>query len=64
MKKLIPLSIICIAVVLYLTGPAWAENPAGRVITVTGEAEIKVVPDRVFLTLGVETSDKSLITIR
>ena len=28
------------------------------VITVTGEAEIRVVPDEVILTLGVETWDK------
>lgn len=31
-----------------------------RLITVTGEADIKVVPDEVVLTLGVETSDKVL----
>lgn len=31
-----------------------------RLITTTGEAEVRVVPDQVVLTLGVETSDVSL----
>ena len=29
-------------------------------ITVTGEAEVRVIPDEIILSLGVETSDKSL----
>lgn len=39
-------------------GPANRAEP--RLITVSGEAEIKVIPDEVVLTLGVETSDKQL----
>ncbi|MFA4837497.1 MAG: SIMPL domain-containing protein [Dehalococcoidia bacterium] len=35
-----------------------------RTFTVTGEAEIRVVPDEVVLTLGVETLDKDLNTAR
>ncbi len=31
-----------------------------RTISVEGEAEIKIAPDRILLTLGVETSDKDL----
>ena len=43
---------------------AWAQDPAeaeetGQ-ISVTGEAEIRVVPDEVILTLGVETWDKTM----
>lgn len=57
------MGILFSVVALCLTTPALAVNPAG-VITVNGEAEIKVIPDRVVLTLGVETSDKSLITAK
>jgi uncharacterized protein YggE len=43
---------------------AWAQDPAGEEevgqISVTGEAEIRVVPDEVILTLGVETWDKNM----
>lgn len=39
-------------------GPENRAEP--RLITVSGEADIKVVPDEVVLTLGVETSDKQL----
>ena len=43
---------------------AWAQDPAeaeetGQ-ISVSGEAEIRVVPDEVILTLGVETWDKNM----
>jgi len=37
--------------------------PPGR-ITVNGQAEVRVVPDEVILTLGVETNDMSLATAR
>jgi len=42
--------------------PAMAETepPSPRLITVTGDAEVKVVPDEVILTLGVETWDDHL----
>ena len=33
-----------------------ADVPTPRMITVTGNAEVKVVPDEVILTFGVETS--------
>ncbi len=41
--------------------PARADEPtAPRQIQVTGDAEVRVAPDEVLLTLGVETSDKDL----
>ena len=36
------------------------EQPERRLITVTGDAEVRVVPDEVILTLGVETWNKQL----
>ena len=36
------------------------DRAAPRLITVTGEAEVNVVPDEVILTVGVETSDRQL----
>lgn len=39
-------------------GPSNRAEP--RLITVSGEADVKVIPDEVVLTLGVETSDKQL----
>lgn len=43
-----------------LATSAFAQLGQPRVITVTGEAEVKVAPDRVVLFLGVETRSKSL----
>jgi uncharacterized protein len=44
-----------------LPRPAGAQNePTMRTISVSGEAQINVVPDQIILTLGVETSDKDL----
>jgi uncharacterized protein YggE len=41
--------------------PVATSTPAQpRTVTVTGEAEVRVVPDEVILTLGVETWDKDL----
>ncbi len=42
--------------------PAEAHEPP--LVTVTGEAEVLVVPDEVILTLGVETWDKDLATAK
>lgn len=42
-----------------------AENPTyPRMIYVNGEAEVKVVPDEVVLTVGIETSNKNLNTAK
>ena len=43
---------------------AIAEQTEPGIITVTGEAEVRVVPDEVVLTFGVETSNKNLDSAR
>ena len=57
-------AIASLAVLLILALTAWAQDqPASaepRRVTVTGEAEVRVVPDEVILTLGIETWDKDL----
>ncbi len=54
--------ILALFVVLTVTG--WSDEPVQgtepRRVTVTGEAEVRVVPDEVILTLGIETWDKNL----
>ena len=56
--------VVGIAVILILALSAWAENQSvsteSRIITVTGDAEVRVVPDEVVLTLGIETWNKDL----
>lgn len=60
MKKLLKLMGLLI-VSLAISRPAFAECPQKpRLITVTGDAEVRVEPDEVILTLGVETWDKDL----
>lgn len=39
-------------------------NPSPRTITVSGDAEVRVVPDEVILTVGVETWDEDLDTAK
>lgn len=56
--------LVAVAAVAALLIIAWtsSEPVSGepRIITVSGEAEVRVVPDEVILTLGVETWDKNL----
>ncbi|MFK7815755.1 MAG: SIMPL domain-containing protein [Gammaproteobacteria bacterium] len=48
-------------VVFFVPVLVFAEHhPVPRLITVSGEAEVRVVPDEVVFTLGVETSNKAL----
>jgi uncharacterized protein YggE len=47
----------CVSAQFYGTGQETSSLP---LITVTGEAEVRVIPDEIILSLGVETSDKSL----
>jgi uncharacterized protein len=53
-----------LALLLILALAAWTQaQPASgetRQVTVTGEAEVRVVPDEVILSLGIETWDKDL----
>jgi len=62
--KLGAVAIASTALLAVLLLSAWTDNGASsqepRRITVTGEAEVRVVPDEVILTLGVETWDKDL----
>lgn len=51
------IAIFCLVSIL----PAYAENDSNlSLVTVTGDAEVKVVPDEVILTLGVETWNQDL----
>jgi hypothetical protein len=56
------LLILTLVAILSLTGwtGAQAEPTEPGLITVSGEAEVRVVPDEVVLTLGIETRDKDL----
>jgi hypothetical protein len=66
--KLNPIAPLLVAVIAVLVYAAWAPNPAApplqsaepRLVTVTGDADVRVVPDEVILTLGVETWDENL----
>jgi uncharacterized protein YggE len=57
-----------LALVLILGLSAWTQaqsaSQEARTVTVTGEAEVRVVPDEVILTLGVETWNKNLETAK
>lgn len=60
--------VLLVVVVIFVAG--WTPQPASQtppqatdnpgMITVSGEAELRIVPDEVILHLGIETSDKSL----
>lgn len=58
------IALASLALLLVLTLSAWAtsqsETVEPRTITVTGDAQLRVVPDEVILTLGVETWDKNM----
>ncbi|MBN1137352.1 MAG: SIMPL domain-containing protein [Anaerolineae bacterium] len=58
------IAIASTALLAILLLSAWTDNQPSpqepRRITVTGEAEVRVVPDEVILALGVETWDKNL----
>lgn len=61
-KEAVGLAVVILVAVF--VGTAWADTDSAsdqpRLIAVTGEAEVRVVPDEVVLTLGVETWDKNL----
>ena len=52
---------VCVFAIVTLCSfsPVWAQEPRSE-INVSGSAEVKVVPDEVYLRLGVETRDISL----
>jgi uncharacterized protein len=64
--KTIALPVILIAILLCVPSLCFAQRdltprPDGRFITVTGEAEINVVPDKAIITLGASNRDLSVI---
>lgn len=55
--------VILLAALIVPFGTIAAQEESGQ-ITVTGEAEVRVVPDEVILTLGVETWDASIVAAK
>lgn len=56
-----------LAFALALPCPAFAAPPSTgepRLITVTGDADVHVIPDEVFFTLSVESRDKDIVTAK
>lgn len=57
-------SVVGVALILILALSAWTDSETvsrePRLITVTGDAEVRIVPDEVVLTLGIETWNKDL----
>jgi uncharacterized protein YggE len=68
MKTITSILTAAAIIILVLVLPAQAGSPPEtsepRLITVTGDAEVRVVPDEVILTLGVETWDEDLATAK
>jgi hypothetical protein len=62
--KINSITLFIASLILTLTLVAWQNQPAAtaepRTITVTGDADVRVVPDEVILTLGVETWHEDL----
>ncbi len=56
--------LLALGLIALAGGPVAGQTPQTRSITVTGEAEIRVVPDEVRLTLGVQTWDEDVETAR
>jgi uncharacterized protein YggE len=58
------IAIVTVGILAVLSLSAWTGNQEGSQevgsISVTGDAEVRVVPDEVILTLGVETWDKNM----
>jgi uncharacterized protein YggE len=60
---------VAITLVLVFAFASWTRaqpvtQQETRSITVTGEAEVRVVPDEVILTVGVETEDRELVVAK
>jgi len=57
--KRFPLLVGIVALAVLIAAPGFAENVT-RKVSVRGNAEVKIVPDQVILTLGVETFDSTM----
>lgn len=53
-------AVFCFLAVFWLSTGATAQFAKSNIISVTGDAEIRVPPDEVVLRVGVETADKNL----
>jgi len=51
--------IICIALIIFFSSTSWASEEK-RTITVTGDADVHVIPDKVTINLGVQSFEKEL----
>jgi uncharacterized protein YggE len=61
MQKALRRVMFAFVLIMIFATPLWAlEKSTPRLITVTGDAEVRVPPDEVVLTFGVETWDKDL----
>jgi uncharacterized protein YggE len=59
--RAILIGLISGALLSILPAPTWAQGESDlRTIKVTGQAEVKIVPDQVVFIIGVETVDKSV----
>jgi uncharacterized protein len=56
------LAVFAVSCVFAVSPAAFAEEP--RIISTSGSAEIKVAPDEVEITIGIETRDKNLLTAK
>jgi uncharacterized protein YggE len=61
MKKALSIAVLMVLVSL---SPLQAQDSHPRLITVTGESEVKVIPDEVEFSLGLTTSDEDLATAK
>jgi uncharacterized protein len=67
-KRIQGIGLLALACLVTLGLSAWTQEESAaaeqRLVTVTGDAEVRVVPDEVILTLGVETWNKDLGTAK
>ena len=59
-KRTWSLLLLSIALCSFAATPAMSEDQSRRTISISGEAEVRVVPDEVILTIGLETWDFNL----
>ena len=58
------LGIVLLTACVQMPGAASPQEQTVRSVNVTGEAEVRVVPDEVIITFGVETNDTNLAAAR
>jgi len=57
--------ILSLAILGFLTGPAFSQESVDRpLITVSGQAEVRVPPDEIVFTLSVESIDKDMLVAK